>query len=333
MQVRLLALFLFLLLRHPVGARADSRLHCFGEPELVKAAQSLLETQGELTPDRVLAAARAAGSDLPALHAIRSEGPVNKVDSWLNRLKSKTAFPIACGEARRSNVRIVVAGIRMGRIRSVKKDTYEVEVPHGTKNAYVAAKAGDDLLRRIPIKNVGTQRITLPQDLPGFSSLQLVGDHGSGPIAMAIFARVSDPSSAPVLSRDERTPASRFRDLRRAHRVAQLRSNALLRRVAREHALCMCKTGQISHRIDGKGPEERLQEAGIQAKVVGEAVSRAQTKGSAMTALEESPSHRMTMIDRRFTDVGIGAAYDRQRRACVVVLLAAWPRAVPKSGP
>jgi len=84
------------------------------------------------------------------------------------------------------------------------------------------------------------------------------------------------------------------------------------------------------HRLDQEGdPRERLLHAGISARVVGEAAARADTIPEALTSLAESPSHLMAIVDRRFTDGGYGVASDARGRRCVVVLLAAWPRAVP----
>jgi hypothetical protein len=49
----------------------------------------------------------------------------------------------------------------------------------------------------------------------------------------------------------------------------------------------------------------------------------------ALHAIEDSPSHRMTVTDPRFTDAGYGKAKDERGRTCAVVLLASWPRKVP----
>jgi hypothetical protein len=37
---------------------------------------------------------------------------------------------------------------------------------------------------------------------------------------------------------------------------------------------------------------------------------------------------RAALIDRRFTDYGAATAYDTHGAACVVVMLAAWPRLI-----
>jgi uncharacterized protein YkwD len=62
---------------------------------------------------------------------------------------------------------------------------------------------------------------------------------------------------------------------------------------------------------------------------VGEAVARASDEPSATAALLASPSHRRALVDRRFTDVGLGRARASDGHTCLVVLLAAWPRIVP----
>jgi uncharacterized protein YkwD len=71
-----------------------------------------------------------------------------------------------------------------------------------------------------------------------------------------------------------------------------------------------------------------LRDAGVSARLVGETVARAADHGAAFAAFERSPSHRLTLLERRFTDAGIGEVKDRDGHSCVVVLLAAWPRYV-----
>ena len=66
----------------------------------------------------------------------------------------------------------------------------------------------------------------------------------------------------------------------------------------------------------------------MSARVVGETVARGRDLRGALEALSESPSHRMTLVDRRFTDVGYGTA-TAHGATCVVALFAAWPRYVP----
>jgi uncharacterized protein YkwD len=118
--------------------------------------------------------------------------------------------------------------------------------------------------------------------------------------------------------------------LRRAAGARSLRSNRLLTQEATSHAQTVCESGKLGHELDPWGdPEARLLQRGIEARVVGEAVARAQTLGDALRAIENSPSHRLTVTDPRFTDAGYGKAKDEKGRTCAVVLLASWPRKVP----
>jgi len=81
----------------------------------------------------------------------------------------------------------------------------------------------------------------------------------------------------------------------------------------------------VRHEVDGANPEVRLRRRGIVARVVGEVAARARDEDAAFDALLASPSHRAAIVDRRFTDVGVGVARVG-RNLCVVADFAAWPR-------
>lgn len=110
-----------------------------------------------------------------------------------------------------------------------------------------------------------------------------------------------------------------------------LRPNRLLREAASLHAQEVCAKGRVAHEVEaGVGPDERLARAGLDARVLGEAIARADGTQSALDALKNSPSHLYTLLDPRFTDFGIGVAQDGAQKYCFVVLLCAWPRYVGK---
>lgn len=111
----------------------------------------------------------------------------------------------------------------------------------------------------------------------------------------------------------------------------RLRENRLLREAASQHATEVCAKGRVAHEVEpGVGPDERLARAGLDARVLGEAIARADGTDSALDALKNSPSHLFTLLDPRFTDFGVGVAQDSARKYCYVVLLCAWPRFVGK---
>ena len=112
--------------------------------------------------------------------------------------------------------------------------------------------------------------------------------------------------------------------------AASLRPNQLLTRSAQRHAERVCELGRVVHRLDGSDdPQTRLREEHVAARSVGEAVARAGSADAALLAVLDSPSHRMTVTERAFTDAGIGQAVDQRGHTCLVVLLASWPRRIP----
>ncbi|HKP63657.1 MAG TPA: CAP domain-containing protein, partial [Polyangiales bacterium] len=167
------------------------------------------------------------------------------------------------------------------------------------------------------------------------SRLQLVAHGASGPrpIAERSSSPASDPQpSAAELQIDGPLDAHGVYDvlmqLRERHgSKTQLRDNRLARQAASSHARDVCAQGRVVHELEpGVDPETRVARAGLRARLVGETVARAADAGAAMRALWASPSHSLTLVEPRFTDVGIGLATDEQGKTCLVVLLLAWPR-------
>jgi uncharacterized protein YkwD len=144
----------------------------------------------------------------------------------------------------------------------------------------------------------------------------------SGPAPSASAA-----ASAPAAPADASALGSLLVDLRRSRGLRVPRDNRLLREAATEHARAVCREGRVAHELErGQGPEARLASAGLSARLLGEAIARATDADSALHALEQSPSHLLTLIEPSFTDVGVGAASDGHGKSCFVVLLCAWPR-------
>jgi uncharacterized protein YkwD len=128
--------------------------------------------------------------------------------------------------------------------------------------------------------------------------------------------------------------ASRVLALRRERSRGHLRVNRLLRDAASQHARDVCAKGRVAHEVvAGEGPDARLARAGLDARLLGEAIARADGNNSALQALQNSPSHLYTLLDPRFTDFGVGVAQDSAHKYCYVVLLSAWPRYIGKRSP
>jgi uncharacterized protein YkwD len=176
--------------------------------------------------------------------------------------------------------------------------------------------------------------------LPVVVQLVATGKAGPRPVAERVVPLQSvEPQqavpSATVQSTDADTrPSSsvlslQLNRLRKRRGVRPVRENRLLAELAAEHASKVCDTGRVAHELSpGSDPETRLAMAGVRARMVGETVARSVDAVSAFNAMKRSPSHLLTLLERRFTDAGVGVAANGSGQSCAVVLLAAWPRYV-----
>lgn len=295
------------------AARAD----CDDEA-LTRAA---VEALGAADADP-LALARAAGSTLPVVRGLRlSDGDDGRVRRFVETLASELRAPIACGEASSEGRRVVLAGPRAADLE-VLEGRVRVRLADGWTGPrlYVRDAAG-----RAYEGDFVEGWAELPSDLARPLDLQVVATGPEGPRPVAEQGAGSGPA---VASSDEPFPR-RVDRLRESAGRRTLRPNRLLDRVAARHAEQVCRTGHVAHLGDGGDPVERLAREGIRARHVGETVARAEDLDAAYAAMLRSPSHRAALTDARMTDVGVGAASGR----CLVVLLAAWPRAVPFGAP
>ncbi|HET9784265.1 MAG TPA: CAP domain-containing protein [Terriglobales bacterium] len=95
--------------------------------------------------------------------------------------------------------------------------------------------------------------------------------------------------------------------------AAPLRWNAAVAAVAQRHAEEMARAGRLSHLSDdGEDLGARLHDAGVAWTRVGENVAMApsieQAEAMLMAEPPFQPNHRANILDRRFTEVGLGVA-------------------------
>jgi hypothetical protein len=210
-----------------------------------------------------------------------------------------------------------------GHLRLHRDGRLEVSLADGWRAPRLHARAADGALWQRGVRP--GEPVAVPADLRRPVALQLVaeGPRGPRPVAERVLGGAAPrdrvvPSDEPV--------ALRLSRLRRSAGASPLRANRLLRAVATRHARRVCDGGAVSHLGPDGDPEARLARAGIRARHVGETIARAADPSAAWAALLRSPSHRSALVDRRFTDAGVGRARDDAGRSCLVVLLAAWPR-------
>jgi uncharacterized protein YkwD len=314
------------------AVQAQGRFPCPRDAALAAAAEVLARAPDAPTPAELAVAARDAGSTAPAVHAlfVPARGASDRVRDWLSALAERSDAPLRCGLATLGPRRLLLAAQRAA----------DVELDAGALRGALAAGFSRPMLvvrdvhgelHRLAVDEAELARgVALPASTEdGPALVQLLADGPSGPTPVAELVVNGSASELAVRSASSPDPRARVVALRAAERAGTLRDNRLLVAEAERHARDVCAARRVAHELEpGADPTRRLRSRGIDARVVGETVARGLTVADALDALEASPSHLMTLVDRRFTDVGAGTASDAAGRACVVVLLAAWPRFV-----
>jgi hypothetical protein len=240
---------------------------------------------------------------------------------------------LICGRARSGERIVLVAAVRAGALELVGRNRLHAEVVEDFRDPYLVVRDAKGSSRRIAVDGGdygATIALPLEWDRPLFVQLVATGPNGPRPVAERWVGKIPRNESTGAASGGSQSPEAWLMQLRRGAGARTLRSNRLLSQEATSHARMICDSGKLGHELDPYGdPEARLLKRGIEARVVGEAVARAATMREALHAIEDSPSHRMTVTDPRFTDAGYGEAKDEKGRTCAVVLLASWPRKVP----
>lgn len=304
---------------------------CIKDKRLVGVAQELADLQHIPPSPELIRTAREAGVDANPVYAkFGVTGEFDSFKAWLEDLKEKSDAPLICGRARSGERIVLVAAVRAGLLSAAGRDRLHAEVIEEFRDPYLIVRDSSGSSRRISVDggDFGST-ITVPVEWgrPLFVQLVATGPNGPRPVAERWVGKMPE---GPTSRRGSRSPEAWLMQLRRATGARSVRSNRLLSQEATAHAQRVCDSGRLGHELDDNGdPEARLLKRGIQARVVGEAVARASTMREALHAIEDSPSHRLTVTDARFTDAGYGKAEDEKGRTCVVVLLASWPRKVP----
>ena len=322
-----------------VAAALPARaLPCERDDALSETAADIVLSGEELDRARLLALARAHGFAGVALKAREGLDQAAHV-AWLRALAETADGPLACGEAMGEGRRLVLVSVRGatlwhegGRLRGRLSAGFHSPV------LVIEDDAGRAVRRKV---TASALEAGVRLEKAGLRRVQLVAEGPLGPRPVAELPLLERPSSgvelAPSspLSRTERTRPglallAEIDGLRRRAGALVLRPNELLATSAQRHARRVCETGQVAHRIQGgDDPVARLRAEHVEARSVGEAVARGASADGALRAIIDSPSHRLTVTERRFTDAGIGQATDEKGHTCVVVLLAAWPRRIP----
>jgi uncharacterized protein YkwD len=297
---------------------------CSSDPALARAAEALLAAAEPPTSATLLEVVRSAGSDAPVVDAlVIADGDPARRDRFVARVAARRRAPLACGEARLGERWLVLVAPRAGRLLLLPSGALRVELAEGWTAPRVFARDAEGVTWQDEVAG----EVRLPPELVAPVDVQLVAEGPSGPRPVAEL-RVGEGAAVIVPDSDESLEA-RLAGLRERAGLGALRPNRLLASVAEAHAEEVCREGRVAHvSSDDADPRERLARAGLRARHVGEVIARVGDPADAYAALLRSPSHRAALTDPRFTDVGLARA-SAGGHACVVGLLAAWPRPVP----
>lgn len=313
-------------------------LPCRHEDVLAEAAANLLMRGGTIDPLQLLPEARNLGFDGVAVHAHEGHDD-DALRTWLVGLSERADGPLVCGVASSESRRLVLVSARGGELRR-EGDVLRGRLSPGFRAPHIVVESDDGRVSRI---DVGVARlrdgVRLAPELSA-QRVQLVAEGPQGPRPVAELFLGAGPVSEPRVRSEAGPRGERQRPLsalfarldgfRHTEGVGSLRPNQALSQSAQRHAKKVCELGKVGHRIEqGDDPETRLRAERLSARMVGEAVARAESADAALSAVFESPSHRLAVSDRRFTDAGFGQAVDDKGRTCLVVLLASWPRRLP----
>ncbi|MEZ4251724.1 MAG: hypothetical protein R3B99_26215 [Polyangiales bacterium] len=294
------------------------------EDEALGEAAGALALAGRVDDGALRDALREAHTDLPSVRALEGDEP--SLERTLRRLASEGDAPLVCGRATGPRGSVALVAFRGGALAEEDPTRFRVELARGFDDARLLLEDAEGELREQPVAT--GERVEIPAELIRPVRVQLVasGPSGPRPVAERLVTDGTPSAEVPVPSMaSDEDVGSRVAALRALAGVGELRDNRLLREAATAHAERICADGAVRHEVDGRDPEVRLRRRGIVARVVGEVAARARDEDQAFDALLASPSHRSALVDRRFTDVGVGTAR-RGANLCVVVDLAAWPR-------
>lgn len=129
-------------------------------------------------------------------------------------------------------------------------------------------------------------------------------------VAVLLVLPPSAQGQEAKLSKDEQTLVDLVNKERAKAKLPPLKINALLMKAARDHSANMAKTGMVEHVIDGDGPAERVEKLKYKHKGVGENLGGAFTVPQVLQVWMESKIHRETILDKEFTEIGVGFAPD-----------------------
>lgn len=108
------------------------------------------------------------------------------------------------------------------------------------------------------------------------------------------------------LSKEEKDVFERTNQERAKAGKPPLKASRELSRAARSHAQNMARKETLSHTLDDKTFDQRIEAAGYQFTRAGENISNAPTAADSLDAWMHSPGHRENILNPDYREIGIG---------------------------
>jgi uncharacterized protein YkwD len=111
------------------------------------------------------------------------------------------------------------------------------------------------------------------------------------------------------LTRDEQAVLELTNEARAKEKLPPLKFNAVLTQCARAHSTNQARQKKMAHELDGKSPSDRVEASGYDYQICGENVAFTSPPLRVKTIFKawmESPHHRSNILDKDFTEIGIG---------------------------
>lgn len=173
-------------------------------------------------------------------------------------------------------------------------------------------------------------------DRPGTWLVQvlLANERGPRPVLEAlVFAGMEPPSlpspeaapgeeAASMAMAPEDALTEMVNTARKEQGLPALVRDRALDDLARAHALQMRASGLVAHDAGDGMPRDRIENAGVGFREMGENVAKARTVALAHRALWASPSHRGNLVHPRFDRMGVGVVVDTEGSVWVAQLFA-----------
>jgi uncharacterized protein YkwD len=136
-------------------------------------------------------------------------------------------------------------------------------------------------------------------------------------IVIGVVSSLAAQETAPFkLTDTEKAILELTNAARKEHDLPPLKANPTLTTCARLHSANMASQKKMSHTLDGKTPFDRVDASGYAFKRAGENVAYGKGPVSVKVIFQgwmDSPGHRKNILNRDFTEIGLGMGTNGDR--------------------